>query len=432
TAPLFGVLAGVLLAIDGGIDLRRDTDYLDPRWNRSTSRSIAHVLYTPSAWLTRGLNPDDQTVVNYCDTKERSVYSLAFGLGRTRPSVPSELKAPPLPLNDYSQTDLQKIYAGWNAVIEPISDDRVRLVVTLNSRPNAMHFTIDTTRHVLLKMDTLNDGKLTNSTTFDEFVELAGSWWAQHVVQTDDQGRITSDMRLELRALNADESAARLNELTAEKSSVQLLQVPFASLRTARQKVADGSASFADRITMILHNAQLQQWDEMWKHVDAAEMLAADKPGVRWMRTVLRATIRRNEDAHEHLMQEARKLLPKAQLDEVFLAEFILAQDRALSSPPEFDDLHQLLEPVYTRSLAERVPTLPVHWTNDEPAEQRLRDGIAQRIMDQWLEREASSLQQLNRNEDALGLRRQIAERSPWDANAQQVYAQQLAAAGEF
>ena len=150
------------------------------------------------------------------------------------------------------------------------------------------------------------------------------------------------------------------------------------------------------------------------------------------MRTVLRATIRRNEDAHEHLMQEARKLLPKAQLDEVFLAEFILAQDRALSSPPEFDDLHQLLEPVYTRSLAERVPTLPVHWTNDEPAEQRLRDGIAQRIMDQWLEREASSLQQLNRNEDALGLRRQIAERSPWDANAQQVYAQQLAAAGEF
>ena len=168
-----------------------------------------------------------------------------------------------------------------------------------------------------------------------------------------------------------------------------------------------------------------------WKHVDAAEKLAADKPGVRWLRTVLLATIRRNEEARQRLIDEAQRLVPNATQDEVFLAEFILGQANSVSASPEFYALHQSLKPVYARLLAERIPEIPVRWT-DEGAEQRMREGMAQRIIGLWNEREASSLEQLGRSEDALKMRRAIAESTPWNAYAQQVYTQRLETAGQL
>ena len=53
------------------------------------------ILYSPTAWLTKPINPDGQTIVNYCDKKERGVFSLAFLLGQTRPSVERDLSTPP-------------------------------------------------------------------------------------------------------------------------------------------------------------------------------------------------------------------------------------------------------------------------------------------------------------------------------------------------
>ena len=70
-----------LLALDGGIELLRDTEQLDPRWNRSSGRSIDQVLYSATAWLTRGNNIGEQTLVNYCDANERSAILIQQGTG---------------------------------------------------------------------------------------------------------------------------------------------------------------------------------------------------------------------------------------------------------------------------------------------------------------------------------------------------------------
>jgi hypothetical protein len=319
--------------------------------NVPQGRSVDLALYSPTAWLTRGNNVTEQTIVNYCDAQERSVYSLAFGLGRTRTSVAKELQSPPFGLTDSSLTSLHETYAGWNTAIEPISDNQVRLLLTMKNTTNAVHFTIDTTRHVILKQETFDDGKPSHSIMFDDFVEVAGTWWARRIMQTNDQGQTISDTQLNIQALTKDEYAQRLQQQLAEKPMVQFIRQPFTSVKAARQHVADGSATFDDRLTMILHNAQIQQWDEMWKHVDAAENLAADKSGVRWIRTLLFATIRRNEEASVRLIEEAQRLIRQPSQDEVFLAEFIVGQSGGLSAAPELFMLHQSLKPVYGRKL---------------------------------------------------------------------------------
>ena len=419
-----------LLALVGGMEMRRDTEYLDPRWDRSSGRSSDQVLYSPTAWLTRGHNLAEQTVVNYCDATERSVYSLAFQLGRSRASRRSELTAPPLSLNDFSLSPLQEMYAGWNVVVEPVSDNQVRLVMSQQDTTNVANFTIDTFRHVLLKHEVLRDGKVTNTTLFEDFVELAGTWWAGRIILSNDQGQTVSDTQLELQSFTKAEYDVRLQLLLADKPQVQFVHGPFVSLQVARQKLADGTATFDDRLALILHNARLQQWEEMWKQVDAAEQLTADKPGVRWIRTVLLATIRRNEEARQRLIDEAKRLAQNAQHDEVFLAEFILNQANSVSATTEFYAVHQLLKPVYDRPLADRVPAVLPRWPNDNVAEQRLRESESQRIMDIWNEREASSLERMERREDVLVSRRAIAESMPWNASAQQQYAGKLDQAG--
>ena len=162
-----------LQARDGGIDMLRDTEQLHPRWNRSSGRSIDQVLYSPTAWLTQGKNIGEQTLMNYCDANERIVYSRAFRLGRRRASVASELRSPPLSLNDFSLSPLQHVYANWNVAIERAGENQVRLNLTMKDTTNVARFTIDTARHVLLKHEVMNDGKVTNTTSFDNFVELA-------------------------------------------------------------------------------------------------------------------------------------------------------------------------------------------------------------------------------------------------------------------
>ena len=76
-------------------------------------------------------------------------------------------------LNDFSLSPLQHVYANWNVAIERAGENQVRLNLTMKDTTNVARFTIDTARHVLLKHEVMNDGKVTNTTSFDNFVELA-------------------------------------------------------------------------------------------------------------------------------------------------------------------------------------------------------------------------------------------------------------------
>jgi len=421
-----------LLKLDGGIELRRRVESFDPRWNRSTGRNIDLALYAPTAWLTTARNPREQTLVNYCDSNERGVYSMSFLLGRHRSSAASELQSPPLGLADFSLSSLSQAYFEYTARVEPDGDNRATLVLINKNADSQLRFSIDTSRHVVLNRSRHDEGKLVDQTTYSDFVEAAGSWWATKVVTLDEQGRPTSETRLEIDVLTKEKYAERMSVELAAKPTVQFIHYPTIPLRVARQRVVDGSAAFDDRLTMILYNSHLQQWDEMWKHVDAIEKLADDKPGIRWMRTMLLATIRRNEEAMQRMTTEAARLAATPSQDDFYLAEYILGSANSLVARPELYQLHQSLKPVYARAFSLRLPPLTKFKEVPEAADVRASEVIQSEITLSWYDREIASLEGLGRVEEALHLRRAMAISIPWDNYRQESYAQKLAGAGQF
>ena len=396
-----------LLKMEGGIELRRTSETFDTTWNRRSSRNSDLALYSPKAWLTRTLDADDHTLVSYCNAQERSVFSQSMLLGRTRASVAQELKSPPLSLHDSSLSPLHESHRTHRARVEPAGENRAKLILTMKDSTFEQHFLIDTAKHVQLKYESFDAGKLTGSTTFEDFVELAGSWWPRKSVTTDARGRKIGEITFDVKKLAPDQYAQRMTAELASKPKVQFLRLPFVSLKVARQKVADGSANFDDRITMIVHNAMLQQWDELLKHLDAAEKLAADKPGVRWIRTVALTTIRRNEEARQRLLAEAKQLAANKQQDELYLADFVLGQAFGISGWPEYQELVQNLKSVHERQPAELD------------------------AMSRWNERLLSCHDGLGRHEAALALRRTMAEQAPWQLYWQTDYANRLSRAGQ-
>ena len=268
-----------LWKLAGGIELRRTTEAFDPRWKRTTSHHSDLILYSPKSWLTRGFDPEAETLVNFCDEKERGVYSLSMLLGRSRKSFPGDLKTPPFDLADYSLSPLHEAFRGFRANVEAAGDGQSKLILTQKGSKSEHRYWIDTKRNVMLKIEVADDGKVTSTTTFSDFVEIGGTWWARSVVTTDAKGRKISETRIEI---TSHDNGKYLTQIAAEqtaKPQVQFLHLPGPSLKVARQHVADGSAGFEDRITMMLYNCLIQQWDELFKQLDAAEKLAADKPG---------------------------------------------------------------------------------------------------------------------------------------------------------
>ena len=302
---------------------------------------------------------------------------------------------------------IDEAYPNHKTRVEPAGDNRTTLIVSDPNSKSEIRFLIDTTRHVLLKQETLNDSKLSSAIEFGDFVEIGGAWWARTLVTTDAKGHKTGETKFEIRSETPEQLAARMGEELAAKPQVELLQLPFVSLKVARQKVADGSAGFDDRITMMLYDAMLQQWDDLFQQLDAAEKVAAGKPGVKWLRPILLATARRNDDARKWLLNEAKELATKKQQDEIYLADFIFGQAQGVASPAEQLEFIEALKPV----------------TDRQPAE--LDIGT------RWQERTIGCDDALGRIDESLALRRQLAEHLPWDIGKQIDYARHLLGRGQ-
>jgi predicted Zn-dependent protease len=234
---------------------------------------------------------------------------------------------------------------------------------------------------------------------------------------------------IEIQELGQDQYAQRLAAELSARPRIQFARLPFVKFAVARQKVADGSANFDDRLAMILHNARIQQWDELLKQVEAIEKLATDKPGTRWLQTILLATIRRNEEARQRLLAEAKQLAAKPQQDETYLARFILGQAYSLTGWPEYFEFVQVFEAAVSNQPEGTSPRFVDGETLEGRPNERQPGASAPRLMFQ--EARLQCLDALGRHEDALALRKWIAETSPWHLHWQTDFANRLARAGQ-
>ncbi|HEY7424476.1 MAG TPA: VIT domain-containing protein [Gemmataceae bacterium] len=408
-----------LAKITGGIEIVQRSETFDVRWNDLSSRSRVLALIAADSWLTRAEGDNQPMLVNWCDGRERGVFSPPFQLGRVRAAVPQDQRALPLDLSDYSLSPLDRAYVGFIPTLEAQKDGRTLLILKQVSSPTyETRFLIDTTRHAVVRIEQRTNGKATATTRFDDFIEVAGCWWAQRVEITDDQGRVSSRTTRSIKPLSADAVAKRMKGERAGADAVQFLHLPAKTVAEAKRALAADKASFDDHFALLRYFAGSQQWTRTMEHLRKCEALAVEKPGVRWLRTAVLQVSRRHEELRQRLLDEAKRLAKHAptdtaQSDEVALAEHLLAEhlvgqaSQVLQANESLALLDQL-RPIYVRQPAYR------------------------HSMKNWTHRYVYALQQTGQMDEALRLQKQMAVDWPHDYSLQQQYVQALANAGDY
>ena len=256
------------------------------------------------------------------------------------------------------------------------------------------------------------EGKVTSATTFGDFVEIAGAWYAGRIENIDADGRRTSTTTQKFTVLPAGEFDRLWKQDLAIREQAQLLREPLPRLIDAKKALAAGKAAFEDQIVMLLHFQATQQWDRVLGHLAEAEKLSG-KPGMRWVRMSLLPIARKAEEAKKRFLEEAGVLANLAQTASgrqttLYLADHLFNNSSNIFEANEQLRLLDALRPVYER----------------QPA-----DVLA---MKRWNEWRCNILERTGQSQEVVKLRKQLAADYPHDYNLQQQYARALANVGEY
>jgi len=411
--------------LNGGLEIGREAQGFEARWNELTSRHQRLDLYTRERWLTRTTGDSSQTMLHWADKVERGVMGLAFGLGRTRKSVAADL-APAvldrsdfsyLGLNDHSLTPLHESFRGYTPTIEQ-DNNRILLILKVPHAPDhETRIEIDSVRHVIISIEQRQKGKVTTRSKFDEFVEVAGLWWAGKLEVTDAEGRRTWLVTQDVKLVAAEEIAAQIAAGLAIRDKVLLLQMPLPEVASAKRAQARlGELQFETQLVLLLHFAQSQQWKKVFDMLESCRQIAGDKRGFEWVRNAVLSIGRRNEELKGRLLTAAGEIVagqwpiggpavpqpPVAAGDEQFLSDYLLGQAGSVLEGNEMLQLLERLKPVYER----------------QPAHRKAEKS--------WRERKISTLQSIGQPDAAAALQRQLAIDYPRDYGLQQRHAQTL------
>lgn len=394
-----------LQKLNTGLAIRRTDETFDTTWKRRTSRRESLALVSSNSWLTKPLDPGTHCVIQTWNDKERAVYSRAMLLGQTRQAVAAD-QVPNLNLEDFSQQALHEYLHAFAVKVESPAADQKLLIATNPEGNYVRRFLIDTKRGVLLKSEDENNGKIQNVTTFADFSERGGIWWAQTMRVAGPNEELYRETKFDIQELEAKKFAERFTKEQEARDQVLFIKRPFPKLTEVRKRLADGSADVTDRMVQILAFCQTQQWDLLMEQLTALEKAAPNKPGVRWIRTLVLATVRSNDESRQRLHDEVQALVAKPSPDDFQLAQTLIGFLRSVNGVHEYVREIEALRPVYERMPAE-IEALPQY-----------QDSLA------------TALENAGRIDDSLEQRRLNCESRPWEVYAQVDYARRLLNAG--
>ncbi len=403
-----------LAKMQGGVEIVERSESFDVRWSEPSSRSRTLSLQSAGGWLTRNEGDGQPTLVQWCDGRQRGIFSRPFQLGRLRAAKAQEAHTPPAGGNDFSLTPLDEAYALYAPKMEPQKDGQTLLVLQHTSSPfYETRVLIDTQRHVVLRLEHRQNGKPTAITRYDDFVEMGGCWWAGKEETTDAEGRVTSRLTRSVKSVAGDAFAKQMKDELAGRDAVLFLHMPAKTVAEAKRAVAAGKMTFDDAFTMLRYFAGSQQWTRAAEQMQRCEKLAAGKPGLRWLRDALTLASRRHEELCKRLLVEADRLAKAAPADaagsdDLVLANHFIAQAWQVLQANEMLALLDQLKPIYARQPAHR------------------------QSMKYWQQQRLSALQQTGRGDEVLRLQKQLATDFPRDYSMQQQYANALANAGDY
>ena len=393
----------------GGLEITQTNEIRDPRWNRVTNRSKMVELYSPKRWLHFTEAVPSQTLVGWCTEKERGMATRAFQLGQVREAFSGDLESYKPGERPYADTSLHETYREYKVEVAKPQDGRAVLTVTYPGQPEVqIAFTIDTDRHVILEYEYRLDGKRTSLAKYTDHVEAAGVWWPGKVEHFDEKSRSTSVTVQTVASLDEETFGTRFTEEQPDKSKFRLLSLPMPSIREAEIAVANGSADFDDRLMLLIRFTTIQQWEDVFKQLEAMEKFQPDQFGLKWIRAAVFVTARRNEEARQLYRTLVDQLADGQSVDRFFLANYALERIWQVADHNEYLSVLER-----ARGVLDRQP-----------------EHVASYYTYNY--RRVQALNALGRTEEALVLQKELAEAAPWDLGAQTAYARALKDAGNY
>jgi tetratricopeptide (TPR) repeat protein len=390
-----------LRAVNGGWEVRRQSQRFDKAWQRTLAAPSELELAAPMAWLKRTSGQGSLTALEWCDATERGAYNGALQLARTRPATPADTTRF---RSSLTVEPLEITYRQFvPTLIRPAAD---RAVIALRHRSqtyDSQRFTIDTVRHVIVQIEHLDlYGKVTSTEVRSDFVEVAGLWFPTKRTVQDAAGKVTNTTTQSVSRLDPAPFAARM---TAEREPVRtafVLAEPLPKLTAARQKLAAGQAGVADRMIVMLDATLRQQWDELFQQFSAVEQAHPDRPGLRWLRIGLERESGRNEEARQHLLAAAQLLVNDDTEDALARTHHVLGQAHSITGWHEFGTFVTTLRPVFARQADAAV------------------------ALHSWKAHQANVLRYTGKTDESLALRKEIVAEVPGDVSEQVNYANVL------
>lgn len=398
----------------GGLKFQFDYEAFDPRWNRQTSLTRHTQYYSPKRWLHFHESVGAQTIVQWCDENVRGVLSRTFHMGQTRDVKPRDLSAFSVKGRRFAETPLHETYPKHTVEIQRPADGRIVLLLTPENKDSKqrLRITIDAKRNVLSTFETLTDDKVTSKTTYSDYTQVAGCWWAKSVQTTNGEGKVTSTETLTLDELTTQAFDSEFKAQLPKDDLDQLIHQPILTIKEAKVAAAGGKATFADHLILLLSECQVQNWDEVFKHLKSIRTGAADKPAIDWIELSVLQAARKNEDARQLGIKLIGELLQNSPTDEfpneLVLANHVLGQLNGIVDRNEFLSLLNQLVPLFNRQ--------PKHVLADR----------------QLTRQKANTLSQLGRGPEALEIWRSMSTTALWDVSAPITYARLLNSSGEF
>ncbi len=416
------------------IDLEEKTFSIGQNVAPIQSRMLA--LFSPSSWLARVEADNAPTLVGWCDSKERGVYSRTFQLGRVRAACKGDLcpfrmdwcSGSPASENDLPEDvgvgtirPLEEEFAGYSARIKPQEKGRTLLVLTPDQGPDETETSIlvDTDRDVVLSETVATPSGITSTTSQGDFVRVDGVWWPSRIERTDELGRQTTLTTQKFTALGPGELERLWKNELADRDQVQFVHEPLPTVAHAQRASAAGRATLEDEIVLVSHFQATEQWDRSMEHLEKAERLS-NKPGMRWIRMELLAIGRCAEEFKQRCFAEAESLAkqPRAAADQLVMAQYLLGcNNNTIVNPAMGTRGAELLDSRETLAL---LNVLRPVFERQSPRLEAMREWSQQRI---------NNLEQVKEPEEILPLRKELAEKYPRDCEIQCEYARALVAA---
>lgn len=373
---------------------------------RVSNRSVTQAVFYKSGWAQTQRSDWSFGLVSWCNGKERGIIKPAFGLARQREAVKDECLPAPFWPQMFTFASLRDTYMNYEAGLEKLDGGLVKVKLWVKG-PNAYstHLTIDPVRKVLLKSESWNGDEPAGVTEYSNFHEVAGYWWSGRSETRDKGGNLNGTVTLTWEALDPGQLQKALNRQLEPLEDAIVLVDPLPDLAAARRLLTLKRPPVAAHMVMMMHYALSQRWEKVQEHLDQMRVLLKGRHGLSWLEDAIMQAGRDNQELAGSLLKKGKALDGKSE-DELAVAQYLMGQGQSIFQGNEMLEFLDVLKPAFERG-APRTASLK-----------------------RWMENRIYPLDAVGRTEEAMELRREMAEKFRWDYNAQYQYSWQLSNSG--